>query len=111
MLKKQNKLSKKDIKSLKNKKYTNKKGVFFNNISYTESDTEKVCAIISKKNIKKANKRNLLKRKIYFIYSNFIEDIKKKNLINIIYINKSVKEEDLNKLTFSRLRKEIENIF
>lgn len=111
MLKKQNKLSKKDIKSLKNKKYTNKKGVFFNNVSYREEGTEKVCAIISKKNIKKANKRNLLKRKMYFIYSNYIEEIKKKNLINIIYINKSVKEEDLNKLSFSDLRKEIESVF
>lgn len=111
MLAKINKLNKQDIKSLKNKKYTNKKSVFFNNVSYAENGTEKVCAIISKKNIKKANKRNLLKRKIYFIYSNYIEEIKKKNLINIIYINKNIKEEELNKITFSELRKEIESIF
>ena len=111
MLKKQNKLSKRDIKSLKNKKYTNKKGVFFNNVIYETEGSEKVCAIISKKNIKKANKRNLLRRKIYYIYNTFINKESKEYKVNIIYINKSVKEEDVNKLTFSKLKQEIMNIF
>jgi ribonuclease P protein component len=111
VLNKKNRLTKKDIKSLKNKKYTIKKSVFFNNVSYVEKDIEKVCVIISKKNIKKANKRNLLKRKIYFIYNSFIEKYQKENLINVIYINKNTKEENLNSLTFSELKKEIISIF
>lgn len=111
MLNKKNRLTKKDIKSLKNKKYTIKKSVFFNNVSYTEKDIEKVCAIISKKNIKKSNKRNLLKRKIYFIYNSFIEKTQKENFINVIYINKNIKEEEINKLSFIELKKEIISIF
>jgi ribonuclease P protein component len=114
MLKKAYKLSKFEINNLKKEKYTNIKSVFFNINTYKINNLIKFCVIISKKNIKKSHDRNALKRKIYFIYNTFMnkntdKDINK-NSINILYINKNTKQIDLEKLTFSELKNEIENL-
>lgn len=106
MLKTEYKLNKFEINSLKKEKYTNKKSVFFNINTYKKNDLVKFCVIISKKNIKKAHDRNALRRKIYFIYNSFLN----KENIKILYINKDIKQENLENLTFSELKNEIENL-
>lgn len=107
MLKKTFKLSKKEINNLKDKKYTNKKGVFFNICDY-KTEIPKFCVIISKKNIKKSHDRNKLKRKIYFIYNNLEENYIKNT--KILYINKNIKEENLKNINFNQIKQEIINI-
>lgn len=97
---KKERLTKKDFSTLEKK--TTARSHFFD-ITYFKSNSPKVGCVVLKKRIKKATKRNTIKRRVYHAY----KETKPKTPYTIIFYPK----QDISKTPFTELTNEMLKIF
>ncbi|MDQ5957638.1 MAG: hypothetical protein QG614_613 [Patescibacteria group bacterium] len=108
MLPRQNRIKTEEFKHLKNG--VNKIAPIFNGKEYSlnEKDSSKLSVIISKKHLKKANKRNALKRKICYAYMQILKNNSKYKKHLLIYYK--IKDVNQKLPTYKDIKNNLEQI-
>jgi ribonuclease P protein component len=104
MLKKQNRVTKKLFPLTKKNKLVVEEGFFLLRITFLkEGETSKASVIVSKKKIKKSSERNYIKRRIYSILYDILEQ-KPTGFIFLIFPEKNIQN-----ISYQELQTKIRN--
>ncbi len=114
MLKRENRLDSKKLNDLKKIKSVQIKTALFNAKIYQNNEAgtnkNKIAIIIPKKNLTNANKRNLLKRRISFVFNKILKTYPRQNNIKTFLLYYMLKDAEQKVPKYSIIEKQIQDI-